>query len=147
MHVSECIHACIFLFLGTWCFLFCFVLWVFFSPLSEGAGDMKVCRCSDREGRDRASLEKESEREVGRSQEELSSSSSSNRQRAKRMTVPSSSLSVNMIIFEPSWRSKACQTTCKMVTKGSQTDTQWGLHGKAEAEPSQLCIHSLKIQQ
>lgn len=63
------------------------------------------------QGRDRASRQ----RGVGRSQEELSSS---NRQRAKRMTVPSSSLSVNMIMFEPSLRSKACHTACKTVTEG-----------------------------
>lgn len=111
-HVSVCIHACVFLFWGAWwCFVFCFP-----SSQKEGVWDMKVCRCSDRERRDRASRQ----RGVGRSQEELSSS---NRQRAKRMTVPSSSLSVNMIIFEPSLRSKTCHTTCKMVTKGSQTET------------------------
>lgn len=89
-------------------------LQIFFSLsrlLSEGTREMKVCRCSDRESRHRG---------VGRSQEQLSSS---NRQRAKRMTVPSSSLSVNMIMFEPSFRSKACHTTCKTGTKGTQIET------------------------
>lgn len=34
----------------------------------------------------------------------------SNRQRAKRMTVPPSSLCVSVILFEPSLRSKACRS-------------------------------------
>lgn len=40
IHVFEPIHACVFLFWGSYCF---------FLFYSEGAGDMKVCRCSDRE--------------------------------------------------------------------------------------------------
>ena len=95
-------------------FFFCFFVLYFPFP-SKGAGDMKVCRCSDRERSDGASRRRGS-------QEELSSS---NRQRAKRMTVPSSSLSVNMIMFEPSLGSKACATACKTVTKESQKETHW----------------------
>lgn len=103
--VCVCIHACVFLFWGT-CFFFVFFLTFPFrrSRRYEGVS-------LQWQGRDGASRQ----RGVGRSQEELSSS---NRQRAKRMTVPSSSLSVNMIMFEPSLRSKACHTACKTVTKG-----------------------------
>lgn len=106
-----------FLFRGT-CFFF-FFLFVFYL-VSEKAANMKVCHRSDKG--DRASRQ----RRVGRSQEELSSS---NRQRAKRMTVPSSSLSVNMILLEPSWRSKACHTACKTVTVGVKQRLK-GLHDK-----------------
>lgn len=58
------------------------------------------------------------------SQEELGGGSS-NRQRAKRMTVPSSNLGVRMIMFKPSLGSKACHTTCKTVTEGSRIETHW----------------------
>ena len=64
----------------------------------------------------------ETERDDGEERGEVGSGSS-NRQRAKRMTVPSSSLSVNTIIFEPGSRSKACHATCKTVTKGTQIET------------------------
>lgn len=95
--------------------VFCFL------PLvSEKAANMKVCHRGDKG--DRASRQ----RGVGRSQEELSSS---NRQRAKRMTVPSSSPSVNMIMLEPSWRSKACHTACKTVTVGAKQRLK-GQHDK-----------------
>lgn len=134
-----CTHSCILvcLYMCLCAFSHVFFYFFFFSGggwflFSQKAKDMKVCRCTDREETERV------ERGVERSQEELSSS---NRQRAKRMTVPSSSLSVNMIMFEPSLRSKACHTACKEATKGSR------MHGKAVAGPSYLCINSVKIQQ
>lgn len=103
------VHSCmLFSILGSLVFFL-----FFFSP------SQKIWRCVAAVT-ERDKTEQVDREEWRRSQEELSSS---NRQRAKRMTVPSSSLSVNMIIFEPSLRSKACHTTCKMVTKGSQVET------------------------
>lgn len=128
-HVFESIHACVFLFWGSYCFFF----------FTQKAPEIWRCVAAVTEKRrDSASRQ----RAVGRIQEELRSS---NRQRAKRMTVPSSSRSVNTIIFEPGFRSKTRHTICKTVTKGK---LHWltELHGKEQTQPSQLWINSLKIQ-
>lgn len=128
MSAHSCVLVCLLVCLCPFTHVFFYFLWgggacflclffvLYFPFPSKGAGDMKVCRCSDRASRQRGS------------QEELSSS---NRQRAKRMTVPSSSLSVNMIMFEPSLGSKACRTACKTVTKESQTETHWRWQSQA----------------
>lgn len=129
IHVFESIHACVFLFWGSYCFFF----------FTQKAPEIWRCVAAVTEKRrDSASRQ----RAVGRIQEELRSS---NRQRAKRMTVPSSSRSVNTIIFEPGFRSKTRHTICKTVTKGK---LHWltELHGKEQTQPSQLWINSLKIQ-
>lgn len=115
IHVFESIHACVFLFWGSYCFFF----------FTQKAPEIWRCVAAVTErGRDSASRQ----RAVGRIQEELRSS---NRQRAKRMTVPSSSRSVNTIIFEPGFRSKTRHTICKTVTKGK---LHWltELHGKEQ---------------
>lgn len=105
--VCVCVHSHVFLYFGG-TVLFC----VFTFPLRRRRRHEGVSLQRQREWVDR-------QRE--RRRKELSSS---NRQRAKRMTVPSSSFAVNMIMFETSLRSQACHTVCKTVTKRIQQENQ-----------------------